>query len=448
MKRNIGIMAILLVTLLWIPACASAAPAADSHYAVPVDPAEATAMPTASAPAQYQDVQSDLPRDLSPQVPDSDLAELVKGNTKFAFSLYKQIDSGEENLFYSPYSISLALSMTYAGAKDQTAGQMAQSLEFLLPPDRLSAAFNRLALELDGRSKDENAESDETFRLSVVNSLWGHSGTPFEQDFLDLLARNYGAGIFSVDFQKDPDAVRLAINDWVGRSTEQRIKEIIPVGMLDPLTRLVLANAVYFKAAWGHPFAPEDTRDGTFHLLDGRSVNVPMMLTILDLKEMQGDGYTGVELPYAGGQLSMMIILPDEDRFREMEENLDAGLIEKTYEAMKEVEFTAFTMPKFSFDWSMGLADGLQILGMEDAFIAELADFSGMDGARDLYLSAILHKAFISVDEQGTEAGASTVVIGTMGVPEVFSVDRPFIFVIRDNPTGTILFLGRVMNPS
>jgi serpin B len=439
MKRRIGNTVFLLAALLWIPACTSAAP---------VNPAEATTMPTASAPAQYQDVQSDLPRDLSPQVPDSDLAELVKGNTEFAFSLYKQIASGEENLFYSPYSISIALAMTYAGAKDQTADQMAQALQFLLPPDRLHPAFNRLAWELESRSKAEYVDPDGAFRLSVANSLWGQSGTLFEQDFLDVLARNYGAGLRSVDFQKDPDAVRLAINDWVGRSTERRIKEIIPVGMLDPLTRMVLANAVYFKAAWENPFAPEDTIEASFHLLDGSNVKAPRMSAILDLKGMQGDGYTAVELPYAGGQLSMMILLPDEGRFREVEGKLDTELIGATFDALESQDFTLFLMPKFSFEWSTGLADGLNDLGMKDALDPATADFSGMDGERNLYLSGILHKAFISVDENGTEAGASTAVIGTMGIPEVVSVDRPFIFLIRDNPTGTILFLGRVTNPA
>jgi serpin B len=438
MKRRIHITIFLLAALWWIPACTSAAQ---------VIAADATTMPTASAPAQYQDVQSDVPRDLAPRVPDSDLAELVKGNSDFAFSLYTQIASGEENLFYSPYSISIALAMTYAGAKDQTAGQMAQALQFPLPPDRLAPAFNRLALEVESRSKDEHVDPDEAFRLSVANALWGQSGTPFEQDFLDVLALNFGAGMRSVDFRKDPDAVRLAINEWVSRSTGQKIKEIIPIGALDALTRLVLANAVYFKAAWEHPFAPEDTKDGTFHLLGGSGVKAPMMTAILDVQGMQGDGYTAVELPYAGGILSMMILLPDEGRFREVEGKLNAAMIGAAVNSLEAREFIAFTMPKFSFEWTAELADGLNALGMKDALDPEAADFSGMDGVRNLYLSNILHKAFISVDENGTEAGASTAVIGTMGIPEVISVDRPFIFLIRDNPTGAILFLGRVTNP-
>jgi serpin B len=441
MKRYTSITIFLLAALLLIPACTTAAPKATA-------PAQPTAVPTAAAPALFQVAQSDLPRDISPQVSSSDLAELVRGNTEFAFDLYHQVSSGDENIFYSPYSISLALAMAYAGAKGQTADQMAQALQFLLPPDRLHPAFNRLALELESRSKAENVDPDEAFQLSVANSLWGQSGTPFEQDFLNVLGRNYAAGMRSVDFKKDPDAVRLAINDWVSQSTDQRIKEIIPVGMLNALTRLVLANAVSFKAAWEHPFAPQFSQEGTFHLLKGTTVKTPMMAAELDLKEMQGDGYTAVELPYAGGQLSMMILLPDEGRFREVEGKLNSTMIDAAFDALETREFILFTMPKFSFDWSAGLTDELKVLGMKNAFDSAAADFSGIDGARDLYLSNILHKAFISVDEQGTEAGASTVVIGTGGIPEIFSVDRPFIFLIRDNPTGTILFLGRVTNPA
>ncbi len=284
--------------------------------------------------------------------------------------------------------------------------------------------------------------------MSVANSFWGQSGALFEQDFLDVLARNYGAGMRSVDFTKDPDAVRLAINDWVSRSTGRRINEIVPAGMLNALTRLVLANAVYFKAAWEHPFAPKDTKEASFQLMDGTAVQAPMMTAILDLNEMHGDGYAAVELPYAGGKLSMMILLPDEGRFREVEGKLNTAMIGAAFDSLEVREFIAFTMPKFSYEWTAELAAGLNALGMKDALDPEAADFSGMNGARDLFLSNVLHKAFISVDENGTEAGASTAVIGTMGIPEAFNVDRPFIFMIRDNPTGTILFIGRVMKPS
>jgi len=426
MNRHPMIPCILLGAVLLIPACTT-------------------------SPAKAREIHSNEPRDLSPQVSDSDLRELASGNTDFAFALYRQISSGDKNLFYSPYSISIALAMTYAGAQGQTAGQMAQALHFTLSMDRLHPAFNRLALELDRRSKVEGLDPDQAFQLSVANSLWGQSGFHFEKAFLDVLAQNYAAGMRLVDYKKDAEAARLAINDWVSQSTNQKIKDIIPKGELDTLTRLVLANAVYFKAAWGYPFQPGATQPGAFHLLDGSSVNVPMMHEKNGLRSMQGDGYRAVELPYAGGQLSMLILLPDDTRFGDVESRLDAGLLDATVAALQWGE-VILTMPKFKFEWSTGLADGLKALGMGDAFDREQADFSGMDGARDLYISNVLHKAYVSVDEQGTEAAAATaIIVGAASLPTKvaeFTIDRPFIFLIRDNPTGTILFVGRVMNPA
>jgi serpin B len=398
-----------------------------------------------------QVAQSNLPRDLSPQVPAPDRIELVSGNNEFALALYHQISSGDANLFYSPYSISIALAMTYAGARGQTADQMAQAMHFTLPEARLHPAFNRLALELDGRSKVEGLDPNQAFQLSVANSLWGQSGFHFEQVFLDTLARNYDAGMRLVDYRKDAEAARQTINDWVNQSTQGKIKDIIPKGALDELTRLVLANAVYFKATWQHPFEPNATQPGSFHLRDGTSIEVPMMREEADRRSLQGDGYRAVELSYVGGQLSMLVLLPDEGRLGDIESRLNAGLVDATVAALQSGE-VILTMPKFKFEWSTGLVDGLKALSMEDAFDRDQADFAGMDGARDLYICDVLHKAFISVDEQGTEAAAATVVIVSAtsmptNVTEI-EIDRPFFFLIRDNPTGTILFVGRVMNPA
>ena len=397
--------------------------------------------------------KSNVAHDLSPQVSDSDLGELVDGNSAFAFDLYHQADSDGENLFYSPYSISLALAMTDAGATGDTAAQMAQTLHFTLPAERLHPAFNRLALALESRSKVEGLKPEEAFQLSVANSLWGQSGFHFEQSFLDVLAQNYAAGMRLVDYQKDAEAARLAINDWVSHSTNQKIKDILAPGALDALTRLVLANAVYFKASWEEPFDEKMTQPDTFHLLDGGGVQVDMMNQSTSLSAMLGDGYRAVALPYAGGQLSMLVLLPDDGRFSDVEARLNAGLAAQTVAALRPVEVD-LSLPKFKMEWSTELSKGLRALGMTDAFDPDRADFSGMDGARDLYISLILHKAFVSVDENGTEAAAATVVVveaSSMPVnpvePMQFKVDRPFLFLIRDNPTGTILFVGRVMNP-
>jgi serpin B len=422
------------------------------HILALILPAVLLLLPACSAATvQAKEVHSDLARDLAPQVLDSDLSDLVAGNNDFAFALYQQFSTGDANVFYSPYSISIALAMTYAGATGQTAEQMAQALHFILTADRLHPAFNKLALELESRSKVEGLEPGQAFQLSVANSLWGQSGFHFEADFLDVLARNYAAGMRLVDYEKDAEAARKEINDWVSQSTNQKIKDIIPKGALDALTRLVLANAVYFKAAWLRPFEPDATQPGAFHLLNETTVDGPMMHEQATLRIMQGEGYRAVELPYAGRQLSMLILLPDEGAFGDVESRLDAELVNATVAAMQPGQ-VILTLPKFKFEWSLGLVDGLKALGMQDAFDPDLADLSGMNGARDLYVTNILHKAFVAVDEAGTEAAAATVVIvGITSMPTdvtEFNIDRPFFFLIRDNPTGTILFLGRVINPA
>jgi serpin B len=407
------------------------------------------------SPSSGGEAQSDLPRDLSPQVSDPDLAELVGGNNGFAFDLYRQISSDDGNLFYSPYSISIALAMTYAGANNQTADQMATALHFTLPQEKLHPAFNKLALELDSRSKAERVKPDQAFQLSVANSLWGQIDFSFRQDFLDMLARNYAAGMRLVDFQKDPEAARKAINEWVYSATKEKIEDIIPdppPELITVMTRLVLANAVYFKAAWLNPFDPDATQPGDFHLPDGSAVEAPMMRQTTGLRWMDGNGYLAVELPYAGGQVSMLILLPDQGRFHDIEKDLDAGWLDATVAGLQSVQVN-LALPKFEFDWTAdSLPEKFEALGMVDAFDVDLADFSGMTGKPNLYIGAILHKAFVAVDESGTEAAASTVVImlekAIAAKPVDVTVDRPFFFLIRDNPTGTILFLGRVMNPS
>jgi serpin B len=425
MRRYRIIHCLLLTFFLFLPACAA-------------------------VPAKAQEVHSDLPRDLSPQVTDADLAALVSGNSDFAFALYHQIAGGDRNLVYSPYSISIALAMTYAGARGQTADQMAQALSFTLPADRLHPAFNRLALELASRSKTENLKPDEVFHLNVANALWGQTGYPFEQDFLDLLARNYSGGMRLLDFKKNPESARRTINDWVSSSTEKKIQDIVPPGAINKVTRLVLANAVYFKAAWLNPFKPENTQPGSFQLLDGSDVQVSMMHWLGGMKFAQGDGYGAVELPYAGGQLSMLLVLPEEGRFSSVEAELNTGFVDAIVAGM-QMEEIALSLPKIKFEWEADrLPDKLKALGMLLAFDPG-ADFTGISLRDDLFIGDVLHKAFVAVDEKGTEAAAATVVLMTASAAVQameFNLDRPFFFLIRDNPTGTILFLGRVMNPA
>jgi serpin B len=395
--------------------------------------------------------RSDLERELEPQVDQEDLYEVAAANRAFALDLYHMLkDSGPDNLLYSPHSISVALAMTYAGARGETEAQMAKALRFTLDQERLHPAFNGLDLLLESRGEGAEGQDGEGFRLHVVNALWGQKGYGFEDAFLDDLAQNYGAGLRLVDYRKATEAARKVINAWVSEQTEERIQDLIPAGALDADTRLVLTNAIYFNAAWMIPFAESRTADAPFFRLDGSQVTVPMMGQQESLGHVVGDGYQAIDLLYSGGELSMTILLPDEGHFEGFEASLDADQLEAIFESLRRQE-VALTMPKFEFESEFSLPDALRQLGMVDAFTSD-ADFSGMTGNRDLSISDVLHKAFVSVDENGTEAAAATAVIMKLtaapAMPIEVNVDRPFVFLIRDIETGTVLFVGRVLDPS
>jgi serpin B len=394
-------------------------------------------------------IQSEEPRDTAPQVSAPDLNTLVEGNSTFAFDLYQELKSEEGNLFYSPYSISLALAMTYAGARSETETQMADALDFILSQDKLHPAFNALSLALDSRGQGAQGKNSEGFRLNIVNAIWGQKDYNFLTDFLDVLAVNYGAGLRVLEFMGAPEESRVTINDWVADQTEGRIEDQIPPGLINSLTRLVLTNAIYFNAAWLNPFDEDITRDGDFYRLDGSPVKVPMMSQQEHLGYAEGDGYLAVELPYDSEELSMVILLPDSGQFESFENSLSAEQVAAIIESLDYRE-VALTMPKFEFDSEFSLSAALSALGMPVAFTTG-ADFSGMTGNQELYIADVVHKAFVSVDEAGTEAAAATAVVMELtAMPDVVevSVDRPFIFFIRDIETGTILFVGRTLNPS
>ena len=393
---------------------------------------------------------SDRPRDLSPVVAPDETSSLAAGNSAFAFDLYRRLAAEDGNLFFSPYSISTALAMTFAGAAGETADQMAGTLHFDLPGEALHAAFNAYALDLEARAK---ADVDGTpFELSIANSLWGQEGFAFRPEFLDLLAENYAAGMRLVDFVADPEASRQVINRWVSDETRKRIEDLIPEGAIDNMTRLVLANAIYFKASWMSAFDPDATASEPFHRLSGDTVDVPMMHADESYRYLVADGYQAIELPYQSGEMSMVILLPDEERFEGFQDGLgpdtlDDALGQMTYGPVR------LGLPRFTYESEFSLRDALEGLGMTDAFEPDRADFSGMDGNRDLYISSVQHKAFVAVDEKGTEAAAATAVImgvtsAPIGEPITLTIDRPFIYLIRDGQTGTILFLGRVVDPS
>ncbi|MDG7041736.1 MAG: serpin family protein [Nitrososphaerota archaeon] len=400
--------------------------------------------------ASGQVLQSDKPRDMSPSVGEGDLTALVDGNNAFAFNLYQVLKQTGGNLFYSPYSISEALVMAYAGARGETEKDMAQALNFTLPQDRLHPAFNSLDLQLKQRGQGAQGKNGAGFRLDVANAIWGQKDYPFLAQYLDVLAQNYGAGLRIVDFIKQTEQSRLTINQWVSDQTQEKIKDLIPPGGINDMTRLVLTNAVYFNAAWQYPFNKDATSNGMFYLLDGGNVTVPMMKQTESFGYVEGANYEAVELPYSGQELSMVILLPKAGEFEAFENSLDAELVKTVIGQLKTNE-VSLTMPKFEYESSFGLKQALSTLGMGVAFTPD-ADFSGMDGDHNLLIQDVLHKAFVSVDEAGTEAAAaSAVIVGITAVPAQpiqVTIDRPFLFLIRDISTGSIIFLGRVLNPA
>jgi serpin B len=406
---------------------------------------EATPEPSA------QVIHSDKQRLIAEDVTGSDVKTLVNGNTTFALNVYHQLQktNSDANIFYSPYSISAALAMVYAGAKNDTDKQMATALNFTLTQDRLHPAFNSLDTALNSRGKNAKGINGGPFQLHLVNAIWGQKDFTFLPTFLDTLSQNYGAGLRTLDFTKAPDQSRVTINDWVADQTNQKIKDLIPQGAVDSMTRLVLTNAVYFNAAWLYQFKESNTKNQDFNLLNGSKVNVPMMNETEHLAYAPGNGYQAVELPYDGSELTMLIVLPDAGKFNSVVGALTSDQLNTIIQSLKQGQIN-LTMPKFTFETSFSLNDILSALGMPSAFTSQ-ADFSGMTGTPNLYISDVFHKAFIAVNEAGTEAAAATAAI--MGLtampvtPTVVTLDRPFMFFIRDVQTGAIVFMGSVTNP-
>ena len=420
-----------------------------------------------SGAAQASVAQSTAPRVASPSAPPADIAEFVAGNSQFAFDLYRELRDPESNTFYSPFSISEALAMAYAGARGNTEAQMAETLHYTLPQSRLHPAANALDLELAQRGagakepapstssgqalSPPKGQDDQPFRLKIANSVWGQTGYQFVPDYLDTLAKNYDAGLRLTDFQKAPEPAREVINGWVKEQTEGKVVDLLPKGSITDLTRLVLANAVYFNAAWKNPFDGASTQLGQFTLLDGSQVSVSMMRKLLALPHAQGQGYQAVEIPYDGDEVSMLIILPEAGSFEQFEEALTADQASRIVRELRPKQ-VQLSLPKFTFESTFSLAEVLAAMGMPDAMDPDRADFSGISGQRDLYISDVVHKAIVAVNEKGTEAAAATgVVVGTVSMPVVdvtLTIEHPFVFFIRDVKTDTILFVGRVLNPS
>ncbi|MFO7903947.1 MAG: serpin family protein [Pirellulaceae bacterium] len=370
---------------------------------------------------------------------------VARSNNEFALDLYGQLratDTG--NLFFSPASISTALAMTYAGAEGETEQEMAETLNFDLPEDQVHSAFASLMSLL-------GAPPDESYELRVANRLWGQEDYGFLPAYLETTRENYGAELAQVDFVNKTGQVRKEINAWIEEQTNNKIKDLLPPGSVDRLTRLVLTNAVYFKGKWEHEFDKEATRDAPFTVSPDEQVEVPLMFQKRKFKYGETAELQLLEMGYQGQDLSMLLLLPKKvDDLAAIEEKLSGENLEKWSAGMRKKEVRTY-IPRFELTEEFQLNSMLSALGMPSAFEPGRADFSGMNGKKDLYITAALHKAFVDVNEEGTEAaGATGIVMGITSMPTeptVFRADHPFIFLIRHDPTGSILFMGRVTNP-
>jgi serpin B len=376
----------------------------------------------------------------------ADLPGVVKGNTQFAFDLYGKLRQEQGNLFLSPYSISTALAMTSSGARNQTLVQMEKTLRFPVEQNRLHAAFGSLL---------KDTRSGKGYQLHVANALWCQTGVPFTDEFLTLNETYYQAKPNGVDFIKATEQARQTINGWVEKQTEDKIKELLKPKVLTPDTKVVLTNAIYFKGDWVTKFDKKQTQDEPFLIAAKNKVNVPMMQRTGEFNYLREESLQVVELPYAGKELSMVIFLPAKaDGLAEFEQTLTAEKFQQWLAKLRPFEGLPVALPRFKMTKEFQLENVLPNMGMSDAFNPQVADFSGISPvAKDKwwYISNVIHKAFVEVNEEGTEAAAATAVLvkpGSIAARPSFRADRPFFFVIRDKRTESILFMGRVLDPS
>ena len=376
----------------------------------------------------------------------TELTPLVEANNAFALQLYGKLRSTEDNLAFSPYGISSSLAMAYAGARGETARQMEQTLHFDQYKERVHEVFGRLRLALKS-AQDRN-------ELSVANSLWPQTTYPILEEYLRVLKSDYGATITPLDYLRDSQSARARINHWVDVTTRHKITEIIGPADINGLTRMVLVNAIYFKGAWASPFPGTSTRIDKFYAQPDRPLTASFMHDCGHFSYAENDQLQVLSLPYIGLRLGMVILLPRRrDGIGQLENNLTTTNLTEWISAMRD-EKVNVALPKFKISSGFNLAKALEALGLKDAFDPFGADFSGMNGrAHSLRLSAALHRVEVEVNEKGTEAAAATaLVFDTSAVriqepPREFRADHPFLFLIRDSTTGSLLFVGRVVQP-
>ena len=404
-----------------------------------------------SQPPHDQITQSTLARDTNPQVSDTDFAAVVTGCTDFALKVFPLLDpDGNSNTVFSPFSITQAFALAAPGARGTTLSGIEQAMSFPIPQERLNVALNKLDLLLASEATGSVTENgDQLPILKNANAIWGQSGFSILPAYLDTLAINFGAGMHLVDFINATEDARGTINAWVEDQTNNRIQDLIPQDGVSAETRVVLTNAVWFKANWADQFSEADTTDQVFLNLNGSSSSVPFMRHVFRASYAQTGGSQAVDIPYAGDNFSMLVIMPDPGTFDAFLSSLTPTLLGDITNHLAAQEMD-LSLPKFTFTKDASMGSILRSLGMTDAFNPAVADFSGIDGNRDLVISDVFHKAFISVDEHGTEAAAATaVVIGTTSMPDqplTLTIDHPYIFLIREKQTGLILFMGKVLS--
>jgi len=360
-------------------------------------------------------------------------------NNLFSIELYKVLSKEHDNLFFSPFSISTALAMTYLGASGNTALEMERVLHF---KDTVHEEISKLLEDI--------TSSEKAYQLFVANTMWAQEGYPFLKEYLEKVQKFYESGLNFVDFTSKREEALKKINDWVEKKTLGKITELLKEDDINSLTRLVLTNAIYFKASWAKPFEPESTEKGIFHISEKESVEVDMMRQEGIFNYFEDERVQMLELPYEGNEISMLILLPKKGlNLKDFEETLDFDVFKRWLNSLNAVSVDV-RLPKFKIESRLSLKKTLMNMGMESAF-TESADFSKMDGTRKLKIQNVIHKAFVSVDEKGTEAAAATaVIIGlkALRVPVLFEANRPFMFFIYDRKNDLILFVGKLVEPS
>ena len=384
-------------------------------------------------------------RDKTPQVKPPELQQQISNNNEFAFNLYNYLKNhenlGNKNIVYSPLSISLSMAMLSAGAKGETLDQINQSLHFNPNQTVLHPLYNKLSLHYENLNRGK-------INLFINNELWGQQDFSFEQTFLDTLAVNYGTRMNLVDFFAAPEESRVTINNWISEQTQQKIKKAIPQGFITGDTRLLMTNTIYFDADWSDPFDPDMTTNEIFNLVDGQEIVIPFMggkkrmLNSYNTPEL-----VAVELEYLDNNLSMVFIMPKEQTIHDFENRFNQQIFANILGNFQLSELV-LVLPKFEYNTELPLSSGLKSLGVNNAFIPSLADFSGINSSELLYVGGALQKAYISVDERGTEAGSATAIaVNLVSAPLVINLNRPFFFIVHDKELNNILFMGRVLDP-